>query len=188
MKHRKQTPKIRLMPPLPVTDDDRQGGAEPVSRAPRPDPRPPLEDDSGPRARNKAAQEIGRKIRAAMMRRGMILEGGQFDVRQLATSCDVRWQTAQKWVNGSNQEPPKPKNLEKISAALGITLEELLIGRSKPQAEPDTDAWRAFVKSPAGRSMTSEERAALAGLSWPGAPPDSVAYQMILQAFRQPRY
>lgn len=125
---------------------------------------------------------VAERIRDAMERRGWTDALGKPDVKRLADAMGVRWQTAQYWVEARNKQLPRPDNLRRIAEALGMTLEQL-IGAASGQ-EPETDAWRSFVQSDLGGSMTQAERQALASMLWPNGDPDTAAYRMVLLTLR----
>ncbi len=127
-------------------------------------------------------QFVAERIRDAMRRRGWVDDEGRPDITRLADATGVRWQTAQYWVEGRNKQPPRPKNLGKIARALDMSLEEL-IGAAMGR-EPEGKAWREFLDTELGRSMTPAERHALAVMLWPNRPPDVGRYAMALAMLR----
>lgn len=140
----------------------------------------------GKKVTNEAAERatlVGRNIRAAMDRLGWV-DGDKYDVRRLADAIECRWQTAQEWVLG--ETVPGPRYQGKLATVLGVTLDDLAgiaLGH-----EPTSLAWREFLESSEGRTMTAEERPHVARLTLPdGREPTALSYAMQLATIRTGR-
>lgn len=139
--------------------------------------------------RDELAEYIGARIRAAMERKGWV-DGDRHDVKRLVEAIEQagnldkapRWQTVQEWVLGKTA--PRTHHAKLLAQALDMTLDELMgvaLGR-----EPNNAAWRAFVETPEGRSMTVDERPLVARMVVIGEPTVS-AYLMQLMTVRAGR-
>jgi transcriptional regulator with XRE-family HTH domain len=137
--------------------------------------------DVEPVDREQLASAIGDRVAARMRALGWVLDDGRLDVRALARAARVEWQTAQTWTQGTRV--PTMKSATKMAGALGISVQELL-GVSAG-AEPTNGAWRTFLDTPEGRSMTPEERRAVGRFLPPdGRSPSVLMYQFALVAAR----
>lgn len=68
-----------------------------------------------------------------------------------------------KWISGTKD--PSPGSLRLLAEVLPVTVDQL-IGVVEGQ-EPPFTAWRAFLDTPEGESMTVEESRALRTFNWP---------------------
>jgi hypothetical protein len=95
----------------------------------------------------------------------------------LAKKLNVRWQTAQYWVEGRSM--PVGDNLHRVAGVLKMDLRRLLgpLGID----EPKWPSWEAFLRTPEGQSSSEEERDILRIFPWKAAP--SVAELRNLLAF-----
>lgn len=136
------------------------------------------------------AEHCGARIRSAMASLGWVDSSGEADVARLkraiedATGGTVRWQTVQYWVLG--RSVPTGERAAALARVLGMTLDELL-GVAAGQ-DPPFAAWREFLASPEGQSMTPGERRTLQAIAWPpGTEPTTAAYAVVLAGVRLTR-
>jgi hypothetical protein len=104
----------------------------------------------------------------AVLRQRVLVELGipkEEAPRYLADGCDVRWQTAQSWLEGKSF--PLGANLRRLSKFIGVA-EAKLVGPMIDEAPPE--AFTAFLKTPEGSSMTDLERWAVRLFPWHSAP------------------
>lgn len=73
---------------------------------------------------------------------------------------------------------PDVETIRRLAEVFGVTLDELA-GTMAGQ-DPPFEAWRAFVASPRGQTMTPEQRRTLAGIPWRGMEPTVEAYSALL--------
>lgn len=144
-----------------------------------------MEITDGGADRAELAIYVGGRIAAAMQQRGWVLGDGRPDVGRLQEAIGAkRWQTVQEWVLGKTV--PRTHHARLVADVLGMTLEELM--GAATGLEPTNAAWRAFVATPEGQSMTIEERRAVARFLPPeGRAPSELMYQMALVAARASR-
>lgn len=100
---------------------------------------------------------------------------------RVATQMNVGWQTVQQWT--LDKSAPTVDNLRLLSEVLGVTLDEL-VGVAVGQ-EPPFEAWRAFLSTVDGQSITPGERRALQAIYWPpGTEPTVASYMIVLGGIR----
>lgn len=138
--------------------------------------------------RIKLAAYVGARVRAAMERRGWVSDDGKPEVKRLQAAVEQaggfrpgqpRWQTVQEWIEGKT--PPSTKYTGPLAQALGMTLAELM---GAATGEPVYPAWAAFLETAQGKTVTPEERQALASQLWPHGPPTVAHYSLLLTTIR----
>lgn len=120
---------------------------------------------------------------AAILRRRIITEIGIPEDKAagwLADKMDVRWQTAQFWLDGKSF--PVGQNLTLLSEAIGVPARDLL-GPLSDDIDPRWPTWREFLGTPEGVSMNDEERWTLRLFGWP-KPPTVGDYRSLLALVR----
>lgn len=91
-------------------------------------------------------------------------------------------------------EEERCHELEEVADATDASDELLAVARvARDQAriasgaEPDTEAWRAFLETAEGAAISVTERAALAAMLWPNGQPTVESYSELLAVMRAPR-
>lgn len=145
--------------------------------------------------RRDDAAAVGARIKEAMDRLGWASGPSDkrvYDVQRLADAVSelsskeggVRWQTVQQWVEGNAVPGNRHGYGRAVAQVLEMTLDELL-GVIADGDEPPFEAWRQFLETPEGRSMTRVERDNLARIYWTTTPSVS-AYRVVLAGLRTP--
>lgn len=117
---------------------------------------------------------VGDRIEAARLRSGMTKS-------EVGRATGKGYRKIQAWITGESE--PRGEHLALLAEVLGVTADELL-GIADGQ-EPPFAAWAEFLETEQGRSVTADERRALAGLPWPaGTQPTVASYQIALAAVR----
>jgi transcriptional regulator with XRE-family HTH domain len=131
-------------------------------------------DDKPPRVGTLPGHTIGERINAALLRAGV-------SQAELARRIGKSAPNVNRWARGSKE--PEPGSLVLIAGALGVTVDELL-GVAEGQ-EPPFAAWREFLATPEGASITAAESRALRTIAWqPGHEPTVAGYLMMLAGLR----
>jgi hypothetical protein len=141
------------------------------------DTTPPAHDTAGARAR------VARSDFSERLRRRILQEFGipaEHASTWLSRKVGVRWQTAQFWLDGTSM--PAGHNMARVAEAVRMDARELFL--TEPEDEPETPAWRAFLQTPEGASMTPAERQACHLFLWQKAPTVG-DYRSLLAVVRQ---
>jgi transcriptional regulator with XRE-family HTH domain len=106
---------------------------------------------------------------------------------QLAHALDLRHASISDYERG--EATPDPERIVQLADALGVTVGWLMRGEESQPPAPlgDTPEYRAFLATPLGQSMTTEERLLLASVSAPGVTISTLTYQVMLAALRGTR-
>lgn len=117
---------------------------------------------------------IGERIAVARERRGM-------SKSELGHAIGKTYRQVQKWEKGEVQ--PERDSIRLVAQVLAVTIEELL-GVAEGQ-DPPFAAWREFIATSDGQTMSAGERRMLQSLAWPdGREPTVGGYLMFLAALR----
>lgn len=135
-----------------------------------------------PKNERDADEEKRRRRFGAALRRRVVDELGIEESaapRWLAKQMEVRWQTAQFWFHG-HTIPTGPK-LARIAKIVGMDARALL--GEIAETESDHEEYKAFLRTPEGKSMSPSERGILAVFHWP-SDPTIADYRSLLSVLR----
>ncbi len=119
-------------------------------------------------------KNIAERIVAARKRAGL-------NKSEFARELNCPWTTVHAWETA--KYVPKADTLKKICRVLGVEIEQLL-GVAGGQ-EPDFDAWRQFLETAEGKSMSPQEADALRAFNWPSnKAPTLLSYAQLLSVIR----
>ena len=122
----------------------------------------------------EAYNQRAERIIAARTRSGL-------NKSEFARELNCPWTTVHAWETA--KYVPKADTLKKICQVLGVEIEQLL-GVAGGQ-EPDFDAWRQFLETAEGQSMSVEEADALRAFNWPSnKAPTLLSYAQLLSVIR----
>lgn len=121
--------------------------------------------------RDAEAREFGRRLDEILTRKG-------WSITDLQRATDVTFATASRWRKGEVL-PGSPQQWGILFKVLHVTPWELM--PTLEDYEPPHAAWRAFLATPEGKSMTAAERQALAWSPVAGTPTVGT-YQLLLAA------
>jgi hypothetical protein len=126
----------------------------------------------------KAREEFSTKLRRRVLEELAVPEDQA--ATWLSARAGVRWQTAQFWLRGDAM--PAGRNLARVAEVVAMNPSELF--QVAIQDEPDTPVWLAFLETPEGKSLSTQERHILQLLPWQKDP--TVAdYRSLLAIVRQ---
>jgi transcriptional regulator with XRE-family HTH domain len=116
--------------------------------------------------------EIGRNIDEARKRLAI-------SKSELARRTGFGLRTIQAWIRG--EQEPKGTHVRKLAEVLHVTTDDLL--RVLDGQDPPFAAWRPFLSTPEGQSMTAAELRAVKRFDWPDEP-TLAKYKALLFAIR----